>query len=286
MKKNCSVRFFLPLLLSATALIAQEAFQSERLEKLWQTPPVMKTAESALYDAARKVIYVSNMAGTTGAKTGQGFIAKLSATGEVLALPWVTGLNEPKGLGLFGNRLYATGVDEIAEIDIDRGVVTQRYPVEKAKDLNDLAVASDGTVYASDTKGRFIFMLKDGKTSVFLESDDIARCNGLFVDGDRLLVGGAKSRLAAIDRTTKAITVLFEKTGYIDGLWALGNGKFLTSDWRGLVQLLETGKPPVKLLDTTPVKMNAADLSWIPEEKIILVPTFADNRVFAYRLRD
>jgi sugar lactone lactonase YvrE len=285
MKNSRFILCALPLLSLATALTAQEAFQSERLEKLWQTPPVMKTPESALYDVARKVVYVSNMAGTSGAKDGQGFIAKLSATGEVLALPWVGGLNAPKGLGLRGSRLFVSGIDEIVEIDVERGAVVQRYPVEKAKDLNDVTIASDGTVYVSDTKERYIFMLKDGKTSVFVDSDQIARANGIFVDGDRLLVG-AKSRLLAVDRNTRAITVLFEQTGYIDGLETMGDGRILASDSRGKVQIFETGKPPLKLLDTTPLKMGAADTSWVASEKIILVPTFADNRVFAYRLRD
>lgn len=276
--------FLLPLFVVAAAP-AQEVFQSARLEKRWETPAVLKVPESALYDAGRKVIYVSNLVTQTGSKNGQGFIAKLSPAGEVIANPWIMGLHEPKGMALLGSKLYVSSLDELVEIDVDRGVIVNRYPVEKAQDLNDVTVASDGTVYVTDTKARYVFMLKDGRTGVFLESDDIARSNGIFCDGERLYVHGRGGRLLEIDRATRAVKVLTEKTGYIDGLVKVGDGRFLTSDWAGVVQLVEVGKPVEKLLDTKPKKINAADLGWIAAESTILVPTFNDNRVVAYRLK-
>jgi len=269
-------------------LMTLHSFQSARLEKLWETPAVFKIPESALYDSERKVIYVSNMANTSGAKDGQGFLVKLSPNGQVLMNPWVSGLHAPKGLAVFGKHLFTSGIDEIVEIDIETGTVLHRYPVAGAKDLNDVTVASDGTVYVSDSRKdqRFIFMLKDGKTGIFLESDEFRSCNGISCDGGRILVAGKGGRLLAVDRTTKAITVLFEKTRYIDGLEKISDTQFLVSDWSGTVQLLETGKPPLKLLDTSPEKINATDLGWIAAEKTILVPTFFYNRIVAYRLHD
>ncbi len=275
----------LPFVVLCASGFAQETFQSDRLEKRWETPAVLKVPESALYDAVRKVIYVSNLVTTTGSRNGRGFIAKVSPTGEVIAAPWVSGLHEPKGMALRGSTLYVSSIDELVEIDIERGVIANRYPVEKALDLNDVTVAPDGTVYATDTKARHVFMLKDGKTGVFLESDDIARSNGITCDGDRLYVHGRGGRLLEIDRTTKAVKVVQEKTGYIDGLVKIGESQFLTSDWGGVVQLLEIGKPAVKLLDTKPAKINAADLGWIADERTVLVPTFTDNRLVAYRLK-
>ena len=42
--------------------------------------------------------------------------------------------------------------------------------------------------------------------------------------------------------------------------------------------------PAVKLLDTRANKLNAADMSFIPNENIVLVPTFYGNTVVAYKL--
>ena len=269
-------------------LVVLHGFRHDRLTKLWETPAALKIPESALYDAVRKVIYVSNMVVTTGAKDGQGYIAKLSPDGTIIANPWVSGLHGPKGMALVGTRLYVSSMDEVVEIDVENGTITHRYPVEGAKELNDVTVAADGTVYITDTgkDQRCIYMLKDGKTGVFLESVDVSRSNGIACDGDRLLVAGKGGRLLAVDRATKAITVLFEKTGYIDGLVKIADGRYLISDWSGTVQLLETNQLPVILLDTRADKINAADLGWIADEKVILVPTFSDNRIVAYRLRD
>jgi hypothetical protein len=269
-------------------LLTLHCYQSKRLEKIWETPAELKIPESAFYDRARKVIYVSNMAVAPSAKDGQGYIAKLSLDGKILANPWVRGLHSPKGMALAGNKLYVSSFDEIAEIDIEKGVIAHRYPVEGAKELNDVAVDADGAVYATDTgKGQhFIYLLKDGKTGIFLDSPELAGPNGIFSDGARLLVGGKGGRVLAVDRATKAITVLFDKSGYVDGLLKISESQYLVSDWAGTVHLLETGKPAIELLDTKPGKINAADLEWIVEEKIMLVPTFFDNRVVAYRLRD
>jgi hypothetical protein len=282
------VILFQCLAFSTASAQTPEPFQHERLERIWETPTTLKVPESALYDAARKVIYVSNMSTTQGAKDGQGYIAKLSPDGKVIANPWVTGLHAPKGMGLTGTHLFVSSIDEIVEIDVEKGTIVNRHVVEKAKDLNDVSIAPDGTVYVTDTgkDQHFIFMLKDGRTDIFLDSVEVARANGIACDGDRLLVAGKGGRLLAVDRATKAITVLFEKTGYIDGLVKISDNQFLISDWAGTVQLLETGKPALKLLDTKASKINAADLGWIAEQKIILVPTFGDNRVVAYRLRN
>ena len=51
-------------------------------------------------------------------------------------------------------------------------------------------MGADGTVYASDTMASKIFAIKDGKASVFAEGEQLEYPNGLFVDGERLIVGG------------------------------------------------------------------------------------------------
>ena len=42
----------------------------------------------------------------------------------------------------------------------------------------------------------------------------------------------------------------------------------------------------VKLLDTTEKNINSADIGYHAKEDLILVPTFFDNRVVAYRVVD
>jgi hypothetical protein len=65
----------------------------------------------------------------------------------------------------------------------------------------------------------------------------------------------------------------------------VGDGGYVISDWRGNVHLVSPGRPMLKLLDTTPKQINAADIDFIPGERTLLVPTFFDDRVVAYRLK-
>ena len=58
------------------------------------------------------------------------------------------------------------------------------------KFLNDVAVGADGTVYVSDMMASKIYAIKDGKASVFAEGEQLEYPNGLFVEGERLVVGG------------------------------------------------------------------------------------------------
>ena len=72
--------------------------------------------------------------------------------------------------------------------------------------------------------------------------------------------------------------------GGIDGLKKIRKGTYIVSDWKGKTQLISKNKHPIVLLDTTNKKINAADLEYIPDKRLIIIPTFFDNRVVAYKL--
>ena len=139
------------IVLVLCALISCSQARQFDVEERWATERVLKTPESILYDEARDVLYVSNINGSPMGKDGNGFISKLSTGGEILDLEWVTGLNAPKGAGIAGGTLYVTDIDELVEIDIEAGVVVQRYAAPGAIFLNDLAVDRKGNVYISDS---------------------------------------------------------------------------------------------------------------------------------------
>jgi hypothetical protein len=72
-------------------------------------------------------------------------------------------------------------------------------------------------------------------------------------------------------------------TGPVDGLICLGNNRFVISDWSGRIMLADPTSMIV-LQNTTEKNVQAADLGYIPEEKVVLIPTFFDNRVVARKL--
>lgn len=263
-------------------LSAQEAFQSEKLVKVWETPDGLNTPESACFNPADGIIYVSNIAQTTPDKVG--YLSKLNVDGSILVKEWVKGMKSPKGIAIVKDKLYVADPSMLWEISLKTGEVLKKYSCSFAKALNDVASDSKGTVYVMETKMNRILTLGKDSLEVFSASDQLGNLNGICDFGTEMILG-SKGKLLAINKKTKEIRVIAEKTGGVDGLVVVGKNKIITSNWWGLIQLIEIGKPIEKLMDTTPLKINAADLGYIASKKLLLVPTFSDNKVNAYQLK-
>jgi len=277
------------LLSAATFLIsvnisAQVAFISPKLEKVWTTPEGLNVPESACFNEAERTIYVSNIVGMHNIKDGIGYISKLNEKGEFIEKEWVKGLNAPKGVVCTRKKLYVTDIDRVVEVDLKTGRIKKMYSNRKSKSLNDITVSSLGRVYVSDSGGNCIFYVGKDSLEVLLESDQLGAMNGILAI-DNLLYLGSKGNFISVDQQTKVITILAENAGYLDGIVSVGKDKFVTSDFKGKVQLIEPGKGIEMLMNTTDLKINAADLGFIPSQNLLLVPTFNDNKVGGYRLK-
>ena len=253
------------------------------LQKIWETPDLLTTCESVCYNNATKTIFVSCIDGNPTDKDGNGFISELSITGDIITLMWVTGLNAPKGMGIFGNKLYVTDIDRIVEIDIETAMISKEYRVEGANFLNDITISPEGDVYISDMSTAKIHRIKKGILETWFTSEEFINPNGLFYEDKELLVG-TRNGIYSIRIEDKRLWHLIKETGGIDGLEADGKGSYIISDWQGKIQLVNIEKDPVLLLNTSDKGINAADIEYIPERKMLLVPTFSDNRVMAYEL--
>ncbi len=284
MKSTSIALLFTATLLISNNILAQEAFFSPKLEKVWTSPEGLNVPESSFYNASDKTIYVSNIVGMHNIKDNVGYISKLNEKGEFIEKEWVKGLNAPKGIACTKTKLFVTDIDRVVEIDLATGKITKTYANAKSKSLNDVTVASDGRVYISDSGGNCIFYVGKDALEVFLESDQLERMNGIFANGN-LLYLGSKDNFISVNQKTKAFNILAEKTGYLDGIEMVGSNKFVTSDFQGKVQLIEPGKGIENLINTIGIKINAADLGYIPSQKLLLVPTFYDNKVVAYKLK-
>jgi outer membrane protein assembly factor BamB len=262
----------------------QEVFVSNKLEKVWESTEGLNVDESSHYNVADKTIYVSNIVGHPKSKDGVGFISKLDDKGKILVKEWCTGLSAPKGIDCTVDKLYVTDIDRVVAIDLKTGKILKEYRNAKSKGLNDVSVAADGRVYISDSGGNCIFYVGNDSLEVFLESADLKSMNGILAKGN-LLYMGANGNFISIDQKTKEIKMLAENVGYLDGIEQVAEGKFVTSNFKGMVQLIEVGKGVEKLIDSTPANINAADLGYIESQKILLVPTFNNNKVIAYKLK-
>ena len=257
------------------------------LQKQWETARDLRTPESVLYQPGENVLYVSNINGRPTEKDSNGFISKVSLQGEILQLKWADGLNAPKGSCIFGDRFYVTDIDHLIEIDLKNGKILHRYPAPGALFLNDAAVDAAGTVYISDSseKNSVIYKFGEGQISVWLKGDQISRPNGLLIQKDRLIFGNSgDGTIKAVSLTDKKITPVAKVGWGIDGLKQTADGNFITSDWAGRTSLVTGRGKIIPLLNTIDAKINAADLEYISSQKLVVIPTFFDNRLVAYKL--
>ncbi len=254
----------------------------KKLKKIWVSLPELRVPESVLYDSLRNMIYVSNVNGTPMGKDGNGFISLLDPDGNITEKEWVKGLDAPKGLALFKDKLFVSDRQSLVEISIPEKRIIRRYTDTLSKFLNDVAIDSQGNVYVSDMGGSAIYRLSNGIFMKWVYDKRLQSPNGLFAERNMLLAG-LKDRIVSIDMKSRKIDDYILHTGSIDGLESDGHGNYLISDWSGHVHLVRPGGEKVLLLDTTPIHMQAADIDFVIASGMLLVPTFNNNRIVAYR---
>ena len=247
----------------------------------WTTDTLLTTSESVIYDKVRDVLYVSNIAGVPSERDGVGFISKVGMDGTIIEAEWISGMDAPKGLGLHGDKLYVNDIDKIIEIDIPEAKVAKSHPIEGAIFLNDITTDSDGNVYASDSNAGAIFMLEGDKVSKV--TDGLSGPNGLLHDGETFYVAlWNEQTLNTLDLDSKAITKVADGLENPDGIEPVGDGTYFVSSWQGLIHLVDAEGNGEILLDTSEDEIGAADIEYIQEKNLLLVPTFNKNGLSAY----
>jgi len=254
---------------------------AQHLEKVWQTTADLKTPESVLYDVERDVIYVSNINGDPAQKDGNGFISILNSDGNEKKLEWIKNLNAPKGMAIYKGKLYVADVDQLVEIDIEKGTIVAKYDAPGAIFLNDVTACMNGMIFVSDTRTAKIHELNEGKFTVWMEGKPLEMPNGLMAEKGKLLVGD--KNIYEVDIQTKQTKLLIEDAGGVDGLEKNNDGDFVFSNWPGRIFIHKNGLN-IKLLDTEEKKLNSADIDYDLKHDLVLVPTFFDNHIVAYKI--
>jgi len=271
-------------------LIVQDAgavHKAPGIEALWSTKRDFFVPESAAYDPGTGAFYVSNYDGYNPSRgAGRQSISKVSPQGEVLALQWVTGLNNPTGLAVWKDRLIAVERGGLVEIDIAAAKVVSRTALPGAVMPNDVAIAPNGDFYVSDSAGSAIFKVSGGQVEAWLKNPVIAAPNGICVHNGKLIVGAnGDGCLKIVDLATKEVTTLVNLgQGIIDGLTPDRDGNLLVSHNEGRLFRVTPDGRVTKILDATAQRMNMADFGYDPGRNMVVFPTFIDGRVMAFRL--
>ncbi len=256
----------------------------------------LEAPESAYFDEARTVLYVSNINGEPLAKDGNGYISRIGPDGQMQEAKWITGLDAPKGLVSDGHTLYVSDIDRLVAIDIETGEISGTWPAEGAIFLNDTALDAAGRVYVSDMIANKIHVLADGALSVLAEGETLQHPNGLNMRDGTLIVAPwgldlqddfttkTGGHLITVDTENGSVAPLGsgDPVGNLDGLEPDGHGKWIVSDWvAGAVYRITDDGSKEMLLD---LDTGSADLEYIPDQSLLIVPMMLNNTLVAYRI--
>ncbi len=148
-------------------------------------------------------------------------------------------------------------------------------------------MAEDGTAFVSDSRaGRIYRIAGDGAAEAWLELGGEGNPNGLLVHEDRLLVAlNPVHRVIAVDlddRERHHLAML--PPGIIDGLEPLGNGAVLASGFDGKLFRIGPDGEVSKLYDSSTLDRPCADIEFVPERNMVLIPTYLEGQVVALQL--
>jgi hypothetical protein len=255
--------------------------QNHSLTQLWSTDAIVNTPESVYPDLKNGYLYASLVGGAPWEADGNGGITRLTLNGTEYDSTFITGLNGPKGLGVYNGYMYAADLSEVVVIDINKKKILRKIPVEGASQLNDITVTDKGIVFVSDSKTGKIWKIEKEKPVLFLDS--VTEANGLKAVKDDLYYAKGSKLMKADSK--KRITQIADVGQNIDGIEAIGNGDFIATSWSGYIFYVYASGQFELLLDTHDKKINSADIGYNPEKKIVYVPTFFDRRIVAYQLK-
>lgn len=279
-----SLLFVLAGLFAGTLSTSQA--QTIELTPVWESDTTLRTPESVLFEPGQNVLYVACINGGPSMDNKNSFIAKVGLDGKVIKLKFAENLNSTKGMGVLGDKLYVTEMTQVAEIELASGKILNRYPVEGAKFLNDIAIdTKKRVVYITDSGHGKVWALNGGKMTLVLEGDPLKGTNGLLFENNQLLVGNGDGTLFSLDPATKKLSTIAKVSGGIDGIVGLGKKTYVVTEWAGKVWYVKADGTTELKSDTSPQKINSADLAYNPKAKVLYIPTFFHNTVKAVSIK-
>lgn len=189
------------------------------------------------------------------------------------------------------SKLYVSDITDLVEINIANGQITNHYTVPGSTFLNDVVSDEQGNIYVSDTGTNAIYKLDNNNKSslqLWLQNPELDSPNGLYIDNttNKLVVASLGGSLSLVDLDNKTISNLGTQVpvGSLDGIEAdtTENLYYVTDGATGKVYAVYSdGTGYRTLID---LQKQGADLEYIANEGMVIIPMMQDNKLVAYRI--
>lgn len=263
------------------------------------------SAESCSYDAERGLIVIPNRGVPQSVQANNAWITLLNHDGSIHTARWIgvqgpaqresltppLVLNDPYGSDIVNGILYLadrdgdTGPDNplvsvIRRFDMRTGAPLPGIPVPDASWFNDIAVTTDGTIYATATGvGQVWRVLPNGRAAIFAQGMPLNRPNGVAIDRQGNVVVVNSNDDAVLTFTPAGALILTEHAAQSgsDGIVIMEDGtKYVSSVVNGGVSRMPPGQPAVLIAQNIP---NAASMCFDSEARQLVIPMNANNAI-------
>jgi outer membrane protein assembly factor BamB len=266
------------------------------------------SAESCTYDASRKLIMVVNRGAAQNEAPNDGFVSLLNPDGSVHTARWIgvnrnsLVLNQPFGSDIHAGKLYladsdggtadgAPRVSVIRMFDVATGAPAGEIRVPGSEWLNDIAVARDGTIYATQTGSpdgktpmRVYRIGADATAAVLIDGAPLSLPNGIAIDndGNLVVVNIGSASIFTFSRDGKLLKTEQAAQSGNDGLVIMPDGtKYVSSVRMGGVQRIRPGRPAELIATGIP---NAASMCFDAGANQLVIPMNPNNAVAIVKL--
>lgn len=277
------------------------------------------SAESCSYDAERGVIVVPNRGVPQNVQVNNAWISFINHDGSVHTARWIgvqnpadrgnltppLVLNEPLGSDIANGLLYVADRDGgttanepsvavIRRFDMRTGAPAGEFRVERSTAFNDLEVADDGTIYATQTGDRGANpdpatwqvwkIIRDGTASIFVQGAPLRQPNGIALDqqGNIVVVNIGDNAVVTFSPAGQLLKTENAVQAGNDGLVILRDGtKYVSSVLNGGVSRIRPGKPAELIARNVP---SAASMCYDAGANQLVIPMNANNGLAFIRI--
>ena len=277
------------------------------------------SAESCSYDAERGVIVVPNRGVPQIVQGNNGWVSFINHDGSVHTARWIgvqnptarggltppLVLNEPFGSDIVKGILYVADLDGgtmaneptvavIRRFNLRTGAPAGETRVERSTWLNDIEVAEDGTIYATQSGDRGdnanpatwqVWKISPaGQASVFVQGPPLRVPNGIAFDsqGNIVVVNVGDSAVLTFSPAGQLLKTETAAQSGSDGLVIMPDGtKYVSSVVNGGVSRIRPGKPAELIARNIP---NAASMCYDAGANQLVIPMNPNNGLAFVRL--